>query len=153
MKIEINYDWYKLDTSTRHDLWLKNEIITIIDGDMPLDYLPILWENEWCNYGQRYGLVYFPKIYGGHYDNPKYIKAGGRKWFGVRVFSPDDWDYDLDIYLDNSATNDFADEQRNYLIRITKDYISTGPVCSDDILDLIKNTFLEKYPTATIHLN
>ena len=136
-----DYDWYELEEKFRNELYLKNEIIVIQDRN----YLPVLWDNEYINYGEKYGLLYFPKIYGGHYNNKK---DKDNKWFGVRVFSPDDWDLDFDIDLERDLNDSEADIKYNDLVNIVKNNVACGPVDYKDLFDEIKREYLLKYPNA-----
>lgn len=147
------YDWYKLEESVRHAIWEKNEPFLI--KEKSLDwlnlqcYIAVLWSDPWINYCQPYGLLYFPKIFGGSYDeiNRKGVpRYNGKKWFGVRVFSPDDWDFDLDFDLDNYSLKD-AQEKYDTLVKITRDYLSTSPSHPQELFAAIKGDMLKKYPS------
>lgn len=115
---------------------MKNKIIFIKNNL----YIPVLWANKNINYGEEYGLLYFLKVYGGFYKNYK-----GLRWFGVRVFSPDDWDVDLDVIL-KDIRDEEADIRFNKLIEITKNYLSTGSVLPSELFEGIKKSFLDEYP-------
>ena len=97
-----------------------------------------MWANPHINYNQPYGLLYFPKIFGGAYDKPNYK---GKKWFGVRVSSPDDWDLDFDIDLPSLYSKDKAEKQYNYLIQIVKNNVITGPAEPEELFAEIKREF------------
>jgi hypothetical protein len=144
VKLNNTYDWYDLPEDVRHEYWLKSEHIF---SESRL-YIPVLWSNKWCNYGQKYGLLYFPKIYGGPYDKSKYK---GTKWFGVRVFSPDDWDLDLDIIPPSNSTNAEKDIQYDYLLKITKEYVNTGGLDAHELFNEIGKDFTIKYPQNKIN--
>jgi hypothetical protein len=145
--LKNSYAWYDLDEKIRREIYLKNETFQTEDCQYGV-YLPVLWANSNINYRQPYGLLYFPKVFGGAYDKPNYK---GKKWFGVRVSSPDDWDLDFDIDLPSLYPNEKADKQYNYLIQIVKDNVITGPADPEKLFLEVKRQFLSKYPNAITH--
>ena len=139
------YEWYELIPKVRHSYYLKNETVCIEDKL----YLPVIWADANLNYGEPYGLLYFPKIYGGPYNHTKYK---GAKWFGVRVFSPDDWDCDFDIDLNDGMSVGQANIPYNELIKIVKEIVSTGPVNPKELFSTIHESFVKAFPDMKIHV-
>jgi len=148
MKLKNSYAWYKLGEADRHEIYLKGETFQTEDNQCGV-YLPVLWDNPYINYNQPYGLLSFPKIFGGYYDSPKYK---GKRWFKVGVSSPDDWDLDFQVDLSQGATNEEAERQYNDLIEIAKSNVITGPVDPKELFFEIQKEFCAKYPNVKTHL-
>lgn len=130
------YDWYKLPESENKRIFESGELVT----EKNRIYVPVLWSEE-VNYGKRYGLLSLINVNVSFKPSRKNPTQKLKSFFGVRVFSPDDWDMDLDFETPENSNG----EEFKHLTEVTRKWAQTGPVDPCELFDLIKQDMLVKF--------